>query len=168
MNEISGESLKSAIALKILGGFADVVSTSPLTLYKERMVQQIELPCFFIWTMDISQIRVGQNVYSRLYQMNVRYQSKDNNSSNYEELTQVGSILLEELRELQLPVLTPPKLGEIIPATEVTFNIVENVLQCFANYRIRGYFKKLTDEEIALEIKMQTLEQREVLKNRGM
>ena len=69
VGEITGESIKSAIALKIKSGFAITSGSPPITIYpniyKEKIVQGMEKPCFFIWVMDISQEKLMRNNYMR-------------------------------------------------------------------------------------------------------
>ena len=55
-----GESIKSAIALKLKSGFAYTNEDSPPitiypNIYKEKVVQGMKKPAFFIWVMEVSQ-----------------------------------------------------------------------------------------------------------------
>lgn len=145
IREISGESVKSAIALKLKSGYAEQIGSPPLTveptIYKEAMVQKIRTPCFFIWTMNITQRQTGRNRYRRNYQMNIRYHPQDNVPTSYEQLTRIGSMALEILRELTLPVFTSPELGGArVKGTELSYKLVENVLQIFVTYSFDGKF----------------------------
>ena len=70
-----GESIKSAISLKIKSNFAITSGEPPITIYptiyKEQMVQGMDKPSFFIWQMDVEQEKLMRNNYERVYQMNV-------------------------------------------------------------------------------------------------
>lgn len=103
VGEITGESIKSAIALKLKSTFAKNIDSPPI-IYKEKMVQGMKKPCFFIWTMDIEQTKGLMNQYRRVYQMNVRYHPVDDDPKLYETLGEIGNKLLEHLDTISLPV----------------------------------------------------------------
>lgn len=155
VNEISGDSVKSAISLKLKSSFAITSGSPPVTVYptvyKEQIVQKAEPPCFFIWIIDTEQEKIGKNKYKRVYMTNIRYTPEYLQSNSYEQLARIGNIALEALKEIYLPVFTNPVA--LIRATNMSFKITDNVLQIFATYSFNGKFA----EPIAVDMK--TLEQ---------
>ena len=163
VGEITGESIKSAISRKIQSDFAITsgepsITTYP-TIYKEKIVQGSDKPCFFIWTMNVSQIKRMRNNYNRLYQMNVRYHPLDEDINKYKTLCDIGNRLLETLSKIDVGIDlgavdnegNPIESLKPVIASDIDFKIVDDVLQVFVNYQIRG---KQYVEEIA---DMQTL-----------
>ena len=66
IGEITGESIKSAISLKLKSSFANTNVSPPITIYKATIVQGFKKPSFFIWIMDVSQEKLLGNKYERL------------------------------------------------------------------------------------------------------
>ena len=149
VGEITGESIKSAISLKINGNFAITTGSPPVTLYpniyKEQIIQGMEKPCFFIWQMDVSQERLRLNHYERVYQMNIRYHPKDDDLKKYETLSDIGNKLLEYLSTIDVPIFlgqydvegNPIEDKKPVRGTQMSFKINENVLQVFVTYVVK-------------------------------
>ena len=151
VGELIGESIKSAIALKIRSSFATTSGQPPVTtyplIYKEKMVQEMTTPCFFIWTMDESQRQIMNNVYERDFQMNVRYHPSEADLKAYETLTGVGHKLLEELLLIDVPIwlgryttvepIVPIEEKLPVPGKQMSFQIVDNVLQVYVSYKVK-------------------------------
>lgn len=127
-NEITGESIKSAIAVKLGEDFGSDLPAPKL--YKEKIVQGLVKPCFFIWTMDISQEKLMRNNYERTYQMNIRFHPPDDDPTPYQTLQEIGNRLTESLS-----VIYPtdfPVFGK-----QMSFQIIENVLQFYVSYTLK-------------------------------
>lgn len=149
VGEITGESIKSAISLKINGNFAITTGSPPVTLYpniyKEQIIQGMEKPCFFIWQMDVSQERLRLNHYERVYQMNIRYHPKDDDLKKYETLSDMGNKLLEYLSTIDVPIFlgrydvegNPIEDAKPVRGTQMSFKINENVLQVYVTYAVK-------------------------------
>lgn len=163
VGEITGESIKSAISLKLKSSFAITNGTPPITIYpniyKEKVVQGMKKPCFFIWVMDVSQEKLMRNNYERIYQMNIRYHPEEKDLTTYETLADIGNKLLEHLTEIDIPIFLGryDKEGNAIEdikpirGSQMSFKIADDILQTFVTFTIKG---KLAEEE---KPQMQTL-----------
>lgn len=139
---MSGESIKSAIARKINNKFK-VTSGSPLsteypTVYKEKIVQNMKKPCFFVWQMNVSQEKQMRNNYWLVFEMNVRYHPVENDVDQYRTLASVGTKLLSDLSSIDVPI---SEGGEIrtrpVVGKQMNFRIEDGVLQLFVTYNIK-------------------------------
>ncbi len=147
--QIIGETIKSAISLKIRSAFATTSGTPPVitypTIYKEKVVQGMIKPCFFVWTMDVEQEKLMRNNYERVYQMNVRYHPEDNDLKCYQTLADIGNKLLEYLTQIEVPIFLgrydtegePIEDMKSIRGSQMSFNIVDDVLQVFVTYVVK-------------------------------
>lgn len=161
VGEITGESIKSAIALKIKSSFAITNGSPPITIYpniyKEKIVQGMKKPCFFIWVMDVSQEKIMRNVYTRDYQMNIRYHPEEKDTKTYETLADIGNKLLEYLTQIEVPIFLgrydnegePIEDMKPIRGSQMSFEIKEDVLQFYVTYSIKA--KQLVDEVPGME-----------------
>lgn len=164
VGQIIGETVKSAISLKIQSAFATTSGTPPVTtyptIYKEKVVQGMIKPCFFVWTMDVEQEKLMRNNYERVYQMNVRYHPEDNDLKCYQTLTDIGNKLLEYLTQIEVPIFLgrydtegePIEDMKPIRGSQMSFEIVDDVLQVFATYVVK---MKMVEAELPL---METLD----------
>jgi len=150
VGEITGESIKSAISLKLKSSFANTGGTPSITIYKEQIVQGFKKPSFFIWIMDVSQEKLLGNKYERLYQMNIRYHPEGNDLKTYETLAEIGNKLLEYLRYIEVPIFlgrydtdgNPIEDTKPIKGDNLSFKITDDILQVYVNYVIKGKFKE--------------------------
>lgn len=154
VGEITGESIKSAIALKLRSSFAITNGTPPITIYpniyKEKVVQGFKKPSFFIWVMDVSQEKLMRNNYERMYQMNIRYHPEEKDLTTYETLAEIGNKLLEYLRYIEVPIFlgrydtdgNPIEDTKPIKGDNLSFKITDDILQVYVNYVIKGKFKE--------------------------
>ena len=161
VGEITGESIKSAIALKIKSGFAITSGSPPITIYpniyKEKIVQGMEKPCFFIWVMDISQEKLMRNNYMREYQMNIRYHPNEKDTKTYETLADIGNELLDKLTTIDVPIFLgrygsdgePIEDKKPIRGIQMSFEIKEGVLQFYVTYSIKA--KQVVEEVPEME-----------------
>lgn len=143
---ITGETIKSAVAIRIKNYFAFEGMPQP-KIYKEKLVQRMAKPCFFIWVMDVSQEKTGANTFSRNYQINIRFHLPENTDKEYEVFAEVGNKLLEILATIDLEIVDDV-LGNVLKPVrgkQMSFNIQDGVLQLFVTYAIRA--KQFTDGE---------------------
>jgi len=148
VGEIMGESIKSAISLKIKNNFTTINGKPPI-IYKEQMVQGMKKPSFFIWQMDVSQEKLFGKNYERIYQMNIRYHPEDKDLKRYETLADIGNKLLEYLAYIEIPIITkyddkgnPIEEMKPVKGSQMSFKIVDNILQVFVTYVIRMKLKE--------------------------
>lgn len=147
--EITGEMIKSAIALKIKETFkaADTPASNFVypTIYKEKIVQNMVKPSFFIWVVDVNQTKMMRNNFTREYQMNIRYHPEEKDPITYEVLADVGNKLLEHLAKLQVPIFAGrldsdgEQVEEMRPVfgKQMSFIITDDVLQVFVTYAVK-------------------------------
>ncbi len=162
LGQITGESIKSAISLRLRNKYAvsnDQTKTVTYpTIYKEKMVENMVKPCFFIWTMDVSQEKELRNNYTRAYQMNIRYHPVDKDGRCYENLCEKGNELLDYLSQISLPIIVGYDANDNaivddkpIYGTQMSFTITDDVLQVYVTYSIRA------KQQLPKDIPMQTL-----------
>jgi len=156
VGEITGESIKSAIALKLKSSFAITNGQPPITIYptiyKEKIVQGMKKPCFFIWVMDVSQEKLMRNNYTRDYQMNIRYHPEDKDTKTYETLSAIGNKLLDKLTLIEVPIFigrydsggNPIEDKKPVRGMQMSYEITEDVLQFYVTYSIKA--KQVIDE----------------------
>jgi len=161
VGEITGESIKSAIALKIRSSFAVTTGEPPITIYptiyKEKVVQDMKKPCFFIWVMDVSQEKLMRNNYERLYQMNIRYHPEEKDPKTYETLADIGNKLLDYLTNINVPIFlgrydgegNPIEDSKPITGRQMNYEIKEDVLQMYVTYKVKA--KQLMEEVPEME-----------------
>lgn len=152
--QITGETIKSPIALKIREHFKQVdgeVITYP-SIYKEQTVKDFDKPSFFIWTMDVNWDKVGKNRYEGLYQMNVRFHPEDEDENKYETLCRIGTELCDCLETINVPISTDGENEIILPVrgTDMEYKILDDILQFYVNYTLKA-------KRPITEIKMETL-----------
>lgn len=149
VGKMMGESIKSAISLKIKSNFS-ITSENPQfimhpIIYKEQIVQGMEKPSFFIWQMDVAQEKLMRNNYKRLYQMNVRYHPESNNLNQYEVLADIGNRLLESLATIEVPIFLGrydtdgEQMADLksVRGSQMSFRIVDGILQVFVSYAVK-------------------------------
>ena len=99
--------IKKAMADKINEYFSPYMGK--VNIHTEEMEQGFERPAFFILMGYISTDKLMNRNYLYSYSMRVRYHADDKEDtrfaeSEYDELSAVGEILTEALREILLPV----------------------------------------------------------------
>ena len=157
VGEITGESIKSAISLKLKNSFANTDDSPPITIYKEKIVQGMKKPCFFVWVMDVEQEKLMRNNYERVYQINIRYHPEENDTKTYETLSDIGNKLLDKLTTIDVPIFLgrygaggePIEDKKPVRGTQMSFEIKEDVLQFYVTYSIKA--KQLVDEVPEME-----------------
>ena len=154
VGEITGESIKSAISLKLRSSFASTGGTPPITIYptiyKEQVIQGFKKPSFFIWAIDVSQEQLLGNNYERLYQMNIRYHPEEKDLKTYETLAKIGNQILEALNYIDVTIDlgrkdasgNPIEDTKAVKGKQMSFQIIDDILQVYVNYLIKGKFKE--------------------------
>ena len=134
--EIIGESIKSAISIKLGQLFKDI------TRYKEK-VTSLEYPNFFIYQVSVTPTASGRNRWELDYLINIRYRHAEDTSNltNLEQiLDSIGLQLCTQLTDIQLelPVKTYNR----------RYEKVDGVCQFFCNIRV---FVRTNDEIIKMK-----------------
>lgn len=161
LGEITGEMIKSAMARNITQNIT-LKNKTAYKIYKEKTVQGFSKPSFFIWTMDVDQTKLMRNNYERNYMMNVRYHTKDDAPKQYEELNELGNKLLWTLSTLNVPIVVLDEtnkeiqVDKPIKGKQMSFNIVEDVLQVYVTYTIKA------KQVLAKQTEMQVLDIKEI------
>ena len=142
--QITGETIKSAISLKIRSAFATTSGTPPVTtyptIYKEKVVQGMIKPCFFVWTMDVSPVKRMKNTFEFPYQMNVRYEPSEDDEEKYKSCMSVAMTLTEALSSIDVPIdVNGTEVLKQVYGRDMEFSITDDVLQFFVSYTLRGY-----------------------------
>lgn len=136
---VTGESIKSAISLKIRESLAIGDPVTYPTIYKEAIAQGFVKPSFHISTISVDQRRINKTLYERLYQMNVRYHIDQTQDNLVEQLDEMGSTLFGVLNTINVPITDPGDVDtvRVVHATSFEYTIEEGVLQVFVNYIIK-------------------------------
>lgn len=136
---VTGELIKSSIIRKILASFQPAV----VKVFKEPTLENLQLPCFFIRTLDVDQTKRGR--YYRLnYQMNIRYHIEDQQTDQNYILDDMGFKLLEYLKTIEVPIFLghynnldePIMEDKPVKGKQMSYNIVDGVMQMFVTYSI--------------------------------
>jgi len=136
---IDGETVKSAISMKLAESFPD------LTIYKEKVVQGMQKPCFFIWQLNVNCTQELRNRYNMLFNMIVRYHPQENIPDTYSKCADIGIRCIDHLSTIQVE-------NRPLQATSIRFEIVDDVLFVYADYSIR------VDRELPPEPKMAVID----------
>ena len=144
VGQITGETVKSAISLKIRSAFATTSGVPPVTtyptIYKEKVVQGMTKPCFFVWTMDVSPVKRMKNTFEILYQMNIRYEPREDDEEKYKSCMDVAMTLIEALSSIDVPIdVDGAEVLKRVYGRDMEFSITDDVLQFFASYTLCGY-----------------------------
>jgi hypothetical protein len=148
VGELLGETIKSAIAQKIL----NIFTPAPI-IYKEKIYQGFITPCFFIWIINVTQTKLLMNSYTRDYLMNIRYHISEKDTKTYEKLALIGNTLLAELTKIEVPIFfgtydidnNPIEALKPVYGKNIEFKITEDILQFFVTYTIRCKPEKITE-----------------------
>lgn len=135
--KIDGETVKSAIALKLRDFFKASQKDGTMLyprIYKEYIPEGFSLPCFFIWTIKVSQKKRLRNRYTRSYRMDVQYHMENCIGKQYEELSSIGHRLMECLKDIQIE---RPLRGK-----DADYVIEDGVLHFYITYALQGYFEE--------------------------
>lgn len=141
--EIVGESIKSAIAKKLIQVFTK--NGVPPVVFKEQINEGFITPSFFIEQLDISQTRIRNNIYDRTYQMIVRYHATEGNLDEKVELAEKEDELLEALIRIDVPIIVgtnielnqPIVVDKPIMGRNMSCTIQQGFAQCYVTYVVR-------------------------------
>ena len=142
--EIVGETVKSALSLTIRSAFAVTSGTPPTTvyptIYKEKIIQGMSKPCFFIWVMEVDSEKRMNNNYDLTFQMNVRYHPADDDEAAYETLMGIGLKLTEVLSLVDMPIsVNGTAVNKKVKGTQTSYNITDGVLQFYTTYKLKAF-----------------------------
>lgn len=139
--DITGDLIKSAIAREIVADFK--VDNKPPVVYKEQVKQGFVYPSFFIYQVNMTQTKRMNNVYDRLYLMEVRYALKEDDVNAYSKLDEIGNQLCLTLNEINVPIAIGQDNGAYIEGTrairvkgEINLKKDENVLMATMTYPV--------------------------------
>lgn len=148
--EVLGESVKSAMvvvirdAFKVVTGIAPSQVTTYPTVYKERIVEGLIRPSFFIGTLNIGQTKHLLKTYSRDYQMKVEYHILESQYDAQEQLMAIATKLIQALATINVTMLIGytnlgVPIGELktLYGRQFSMQVVDEVLQVFVTYTAR-------------------------------
>lgn len=148
--EVKGEKIKSAISKKLYETFKIEDINNPSTficdkIYKEKTVQGVERPSFFIYILDVQLEKRIFDKYELAYNVVIRYEIEERDDNNYEKLNEVGNVLFCNLKtiDIEIPayyidenqekqVVTMPLRG-----SRMEYITQDNILQFFVTYKFR-------------------------------
>lgn len=121
---LQGDLIKSALAKKLAALFPDV------TVYKEKIEQGLKYPSFFVLQLNTSKTDDLRPFAWLDYQMNIRYRPNKDYNSKRSELDQLGLDMMLGLEEIEVE-------GRPVRGRDISYQIVDGVLQFFINFRMR-------------------------------
>lgn len=148
--EVKGEKIKNAVAKKLYQTFKveDINNPSGFIcdkIYKEKTVQGVERPSFFIYILDVQLEKRIFDKYELAYNVVIRYEIEERDDNNYEKLNEVGNVLFCNLKtiDIEIPayyidenqekqVVTMPLRG-----SRMEYTIQDNILHFFVTYKLR-------------------------------
>lgn len=121
---LQGDLIKSALAKQLAALFPGV------TVYKEKIERGLKYPCFFVLQLNTS-TQPDLRPYAWIdYQMNIRYRPNKDYNSKRSELDQLGLDMMLGLKEVEVE-------GQPARGRDISYQIVDGVLQFFINFRMR-------------------------------
>lgn len=133
---LSGDAIKSAVARRLATLFEGI------TVYKEKVNQHLKYPHFFILQINLSREKDLAPFNWLNYQLNIRYRPNKSFDSKYSELDQIGLDMMNGLEKIEVE-------GTPLRPTDMSYQIVDDVLQFFINFRMR--VKKEKEERAVME-----------------
>lgn len=113
-------------------------------IYDNRVVGDMETPCFVIHLIQPQAIKIRKNRYRYIYTMDVRYYSNENANLIESDMNKIAVEMLEVLSEVRIEdVLLKLENDRVYCEKE------ENVLHCFANYIHEA--SQITEELTAMD-----------------
>ncbi|MGL5868987.1 phage tail terminator family protein [Clostridium chrysemydis] len=121
MIEIDSSTIVSSITRALKNKYQDV------NIYKDKKLQGLVKPCFFVFQLNIEQRKISKEIYSRDILINVRYHSDLKRC----EIDKVAFDLLDLFREIKT------EEGLILrPKKEIKYEVSDDVLQIFIPYKV--------------------------------
>ena len=120
------------------------------TVYFDEVKQELNEPCFFVRTLEVSQELVVRNRYRRIYHLDIEYHPEDRQQTA-REIADVANTMLMAMEYIHI--------GEnLTRGTNIRYEVQEKVLHFFVDYDF-FVFKVLEEEEY-----METLTQTQYVK----
>jgi hypothetical protein len=135
--------LKSEISLILSENFTGV------KIYKDPVLQNMVKPCFLINLIDASCTAIAPSRFGNINSFNISYITADNQTQLETTLLSIGSALLPLLEKLTIETITTT--GEtqvkdkIIKSTNMSLNIVDNVLHFIVDYSYQTKYPIFSD-----------------------
>lgn len=139
IGEVTSETVKSAVSLAIKEAFT-IAGTPPIypKIYKEKIIQGMVKPCFFIWLTNVECNKLMLNNYNLVYSVNVRYHPEDNDDLTYEHLVNIGQTLNEVLDRIEIATdVNGSEFKLKVLGTQASYSIVDGILQYFVTYTLK-------------------------------
>ena len=120
------------------------------TVYFDEVKQELNEPCFFVRTLEVSQELVVRNRYRRVYHLDIEYHPEDR-LQTAREIADVANTMLMAMEYIHI--------GEnLTRGTNIRYEVQDKVLHFFVDYDF-FVFKVLEEEEY-----METLTQTQYVK----
>ncbi len=120
------------------------------TVYFDEVNQELNEPCFFVRTLEVSQELVVRNRYRRIYHLDIEYHPEDRQQTA-REIADVANTMLMAMEYIHI--------GEnLTRGTNIRYEVQDKVLHFFVDYDF-FVFKVLEEEEY-----METLTQTQYVK----
>ena len=120
------------------------------TVYFDEVKQELNEPCFFVRTLEVSQELVIRNRYRRIYHLDIEYHPEDRQQTA-REIADVANTMLMAMEYIHI--------GEnLTRGTNIRYEVQDKVLHFFVDYDF-FVFKVLEEEEY-----METLTQTQYVK----
>ena len=120
------------------------------TVYFDEVKQELNEPCFFVRTLEVSQELVVRNRYWRVYHLDIEYHPEDRQQTA-REIADVANAMLMAMEYIHI--------GEnLTRGTNIRYEVQDKVLHFFVDYDF-FVFKVLEKEEY-----METLTQTQYVK----
>ena len=120
------------------------------TVYFDEVKQELNEPCFFVRTLEVSQELVIRNRYRRVYHLDIEYHPEDRQQTA-REITDVANTMLMAMEYIYIG-------DDLTRGTNIRYEVQDKVLHFFVDYDF-FVFKVLEEEEY-----METLTQTQYLK----
>ena len=138
---IKGDFIISAMATKMAQCLRNDTVDPPVipTMYKNKIMEGAKEPYFLLSIIDMTQENGMTTSAWRVYRMKVEYHLEETDYDRHSEYRDMGERLLGILRTIDLPDKYEGDkiITRLVKANKMSFQIVENVLQFFVNYRIK-------------------------------
>lgn len=116
------------------------------TVYFDEVKQELNEPCFFVRTLEVSQELVVRNRYRRVYHLDIEYHPEDRQQTA-REIADVANTMLMAMEYIHI--------GEnLTRGTNIRYEVQDKVLHFFVDYDF--FVFKLLEEEEYMETLTQT------------
>ncbi|MBR1697093.1 MAG: hypothetical protein IJ712_02575 [Anaerovibrio sp.] len=116
------------------------------TVYFDEVKQELNEPCFFVRTLEVSQELVVRNRYRRIYHLDIEYHPEDRQQTA-REIADVANVMLMAMEYIHI--------GEnLTRGTNIRYEVQDKVLHFFVDYDF--FVLKVLEEEEYMETLTQT------------